>query len=223
VAVTAELGKGVGSILVADSDATSCAVTCGLLQRIGYTTREARSGDEALALAVEDRPLLVLIDVELAGVNGYETCRELRDRWGERLPIVLLSANRTDVLDRTAGLLIGADDYVVKPFDPGELLARVRALLRRRSGATNGKSGNHLLEMLTLREREVLDLLAQGLTQAEIANRLYVTPKTVATHIQRVLSKLGVHSRAQAVALALGNDRHVDFAAHALVAERVPA
>jgi two-component system nitrate/nitrite response regulator NarL len=97
-----------------------------------------------------------------------------------------------------AGLLLGADDYVVKPFAPDELLVRARGLLRRageRKVAANGYE-------LTRRELEVLGLLADGLGQREIAHRLVISPKTVGTHVERILSKLGVHTRAHAVAMA---------------------
>jgi DNA-binding NarL/FixJ family response regulator len=108
--------------------------------------------------------------------------------------------------DRVAGLLIGADDYIVKPFDPDELLARVRRLLLRSSRSANGtdrrRGHSDALAALTPREREVLGLLARGSDQEEIAASLFISPKTVATHIQRLLAKLGVHSRAQAVAFA---------------------
>ena len=216
-------------ILVADGDADSRALIAALLERVGYATSLATTGDEALALAESSRPRLVMLDVELPGISGYETCRELRDRFGQNLPLVFLSGTRVEPLDRIAGLMIGADDYIVKPFEPGELLARVRSLLRRSNG-TNGEHANgHLagLDTLTPREREVLDLLAAGHDQAEIARELFITPKTVATHIQRVLAKLGVHSRAQAVAMALtrvpagweANGAHSDFEGHALPRE----
>jgi len=147
-------------------------------------------------------------------MSGYETCHELRSRYGDTLPLVFLSGTRVEALDRVAGLLIGADDYIVKPFDPGELLARARLLLRRNGNGLKQRNGHTPgLESLTAREREVLDLLAQGRSQDEIAQELFITPKTVATHIQRVLAKLDVHSRAQAVAVALrqGGD---DFEGH---------
>src|SRR5262249_57483285 len=107
---------------------------------------------------------------------------------------------RMEPLDRTAGLLLGGDDYLVKPVDPGEFVARIRRLVDPQgieAGATNG------LESLTKRENEVLELLAQGHPQDEIARELVISPKTVATHIQRILGKLEVRSRAQAVAVAL--------------------
>ena len=123
-------------------------------------------------------------------MSGYETCRELRDRYGETLPLVLLSGTRVEALDRVAGLLIGADDYIVKPFDPGELMARARLLIRR-NGHEHRNGHSPSLDTLTAREGEVLDLLAEGRSQDEIAQELFITPKTVATHIQRILGKLG--------------------------------
>ena len=161
-----------------------------LFGRVGLTTREASTGYDALELAESSRPSLVLLDVELPGMSGYETCRELRNLYGETLPLVLLSGTRVEALDRIAGLLIGADDYIVKPFDPGELLARARLLLRRNGNGYERRNGHSpTLDSLTAREREVLDLLAEGRSQDEIAQELFITPKTVATHIQRVLGE----------------------------------
>ena len=197
-----------GPILVADGDDACRALVIALLERVGYATCDATTGHEALALAENTRPSLVLLDVELSGISGYETCRELRDRHGDGLPLMFLSGTRVEPLDRIAGLLIGADDYIVKPFEPDELLARVRSLLRRRNDTNGVAPGNNsAIDSLTPRERQVLDMLAAGHGQDAIAAELFITPKTVATHIQRVLAKLGVHSRAQAVALALGYGR----------------
>jgi DNA-binding NarL/FixJ family response regulator len=95
-----------------------------------------------------------------------------------------------------AGLLVGADDYVVKPYAADELLTRVRNLARRSALPQNGS------DRLTKREREVLQLLANGLRLDDIAERLFISRKTVGTHIENILRKLDVQSQAQAVALA---------------------
>jgi DNA-binding NarL/FixJ family response regulator len=194
-----------GYVLVVDDDPAYREMLIELLERIDVTARAVTDGQQALACAREERPALVLLDVRLPGLSGYEVCRELRDMLGDDLRIVFLSGERTEAYDRVAGLLIGGDDYVVKPFDPDELLARVRAQLRH-VGVTSDGSGNgtrpDAASELTARERQVLDLLARGLTQAEIAEHLVISPKTVGTHIQHVLTKLGVHNRTQAVALA---------------------
>jgi DNA-binding NarL/FixJ family response regulator len=155
------------------------------------------TADDALDFVADEAPALVVLDV-MPLVSGYEVCRRLRDRYGTALPIVFLSGERVESLDRVAGLLIGADDYVVKPFAPDELIARVQRLLER-SHAPAPPRG---LSRLTKREIEVLGLLAEGKSQVEIADELVISQKTVGTHIEHNLSKLGVKSRAQAVALA---------------------
>jgi DNA-binding NarL/FixJ family response regulator len=164
---------------------------------VGHPVAQAATGSEALAMARRDGPALVLLDVNLPDISGYEVCRELRDSYGEQLPILFLSGARTESYDRVGGLLLGADDYVVKPFAHDELLARVRRLLAR---STHDEHARHY--DLTAREREVLAHLAAGHDQTTIAERLVVSEKTIATHIQHVLTKLGVHSRAEAVAFA---------------------
>src|SRR5207237_9838768 len=147
--------------------------------------------------ARKEQPLLVLLDVRLPGISGYEVCGWLRDRFHDSVPVIFLSGERTEAFDRAAGLMLGADDYLVKPFSNEELIARVRGLLRR----TLPSPHPHGLG-LTARELEVLRLLAGGLTQNDIATHLFISTKTVGTHIEHILMKLGVQSRAQAVALA---------------------
>jgi two-component system, NarL family, nitrate/nitrite response regulator NarL len=190
-------------ILIVDDDEPFRALVASLLERAGYATAEASTGEEALTSVRRETPACILLDVLLPRATGYEVCRELRDRYGEALPIVFVTGQRTEPADRVAGLLIGADDYILKPFDPDELIARVRRLLVR-SGIlakfAGDKSRNGF--QLTDREAEVLRLLADGLEQDRIARELFISPKTVSTHIQRILTKLGVHSRAQAIAVA---------------------
>jgi len=189
-------------VLLVDDDEGARELLASLLDRVGLATREASTGVEALAEAEQQEPALVLLDVQLPELSGYEVCRELRDRYGPGLPIIFVSGTRTEPLDRAGGLLIGADDYIVKPFDPDELLARVRRFLPTEDRVReNGDAGDGP-GRLTPREREVLGHLANGLSQNEIADMLVISPKTVATHIQRILGKLGVRSRAQAVAFA---------------------
>jgi DNA-binding NarL/FixJ family response regulator len=189
----------VSFILVVDRDAAAGHEIADLLGGVGLETQTATSGEDALAVAAGRRPQAVLLEVRLPGVCGYEVLRELRHRYGERLPIMFVSGERVEPCDRVAGLLLGADDYVVKPFAPDELIARVQRLLVR--SASDDPSA--LRSTLTRREQEVLQLLASGLTQPEIARELVISSSTVASHIEHILEKLGVHSRAQAVALAL--------------------
>jgi two-component system, NarL family, nitrate/nitrite response regulator NarL len=185
-----------GPILVVDSDLQTRAVVARLLLHAGYATRMASTAAEALESAQKRRPRLVLIEVALPDVSGFELCHELRDQCGRALPIMFLSRRGTDPLDRVAGLLLGADDYLAKPFIPDELLARVAALTRRSEPTVTARFN------LTRRELEVLVLLTEGLGQTDIADQLVVSRKTVGNHIEHILRKLGVHSRAQAVACA---------------------
>lgn len=190
-----------GLVLVVDDDERFRAFVAATLRTAGFESIEAATGPEALACADSEPVDVVLLDVLLPGISGYEVCRRLRDRFGESLPILFVSGVRTEAIDRVAGLLVGSDDYLVKPFAPDELVARVCALLRRRERA-RAPIGNGW--GLTPRETEVLGLLASGLGQAEIASRLVISPKTVGTHIEHILSKTGARNRAQAVALAHG-------------------
>jgi DNA-binding NarL/FixJ family response regulator len=211
-----------GIVLVIDDQAPERERTTRILRAAGFETR-ALSGAEAARSAVNgEAPAAVILDVSLDGITGYEVCRRLRDAHGDEVGIIFVSGERTEPIDRVAGLLLGADDYLAKPFVPDELTARVLRLVRRNghrpaTGATNGRSsngsthngnGNHAIAagrrpyQLTRRELEVLRLLADGLDQAEVAEELFVSTTTVATHIQRILGKLDVHNRAQAVALA---------------------
>jgi DNA-binding NarL/FixJ family response regulator len=191
------------SILVVEDDAAFREHVRVVLEGAGFGVVEASSGEDALLIASESEPSLILLDVHLPGFSGYEICRTLRQNHGDRIGIIFLSGSKTDSIDRAAGLGIGADDYVLKPFEPDELVARVRAVLRRMQprGGEAATASNDTFH-LTPRELEILGLLADGLTQDQIAERLVIAPKTVATHIERILSKLGVQSRAQAVALA---------------------
>ena len=191
-----------GPVLVVDDDAPLRTLLRNLLQRIGLDVIEAEDGATALRSAARQPPSLVLLDVQLPLVGGYEVCHELRERYGQDLPIIFVSGARVESEDRTAGIMIGADDYITKPFDPDELLARVRRLLRRSSSGVDRPRGGTAFGELTAREQEVLELMAEGVGQAEIANRLVISPRTAGTHIQHILEKLDVHSRAQAVALA---------------------
>lgn len=192
-----------GTILIVDDDANYRASVASVLGRVGYGTREASSGEQALSSVRSDRPSCVLLDVLLPGVTGYAVCRELRDEYGDLLPIIFVTGERTEPGDRVAGLLLGADDYILKPFDSDELLARVRRLLVRTELVARSNGVRHSNSFgLTVRERDILMMLADGTGQKAIAAELVLSPKTVATHIQRILAKLGVHSRAEAVAAA---------------------
>jgi two-component system response regulator ResD len=123
-----ENGKARGSILVVDDEPTITDVVSRYLQRAGYVTSVAGDGPDALRIAADERPDLVVLDLMLPGMDGLEVMRRLRER--ERPSVILLTA-KGEHTDRIIGLRLGADDYVVKPFSPAELVARVDAVLRR--------------------------------------------------------------------------------------------
>src|SRR5437879_10471406 len=186
-----------GRVLVVDDDPVICDLVATALADHGYLTRRASDAREALYLIQRDMPDVVLLDVHLPDISGYALCRRLRDDYGDTVGIILISGQRKESMDRVAGMLLGADDYLVKPFVLDELLARVQRLARRaRPIPRTAVAG------LTRRELEILRLLACGLDQTDIARDLVITAKTVEKHIEHLLPKLGVHSRAQAVALA---------------------
>jgi DNA-binding response OmpR family regulator len=122
-----------GSVLVVDDEPTITEVVSRYLERAGYATFAAADGPEALQRAERERPDLVVLDLMLPGMDGLEVMRRMREpRAGgdRRLSVILLTA-KGEPTDRVVGLRLGADDYVVKPFSPAELVARVDAVLRR--------------------------------------------------------------------------------------------
>jgi DNA-binding NarL/FixJ family response regulator len=204
------------TVLVVDDDPGFRRFVVETLASAGFSMIEAADADGAIAAARRRAPGAVVLDVALPGVSGFGLCRELRDRHGDHLPVVFVSGERRDPLDRAAGILVGGDDYLVKPVHPDELVARLRRILER----ANGRNGNGSTTDLTDREVEILQLVAEGGSAADVAARLYISTKTVSSHMQRIFTKLGVHSRAQAVAIAYSAGlirvaaRHGDVEAH---------
>ena len=186
------------TVLVADAEESSRALLSGVLQNAGYQTLEAEAGDDALELARATAPAAAILEIPLYGLSGYELCAALKVEFGADMPVIFLTGTRTEPYDRVAGLLLGADDYVTKPYIAGELLVRLRNLLHRRADP----EASRLARRLTKREYEVLGLMAEGLQHDEIAQRLFISPKTVATHVEHILRKLGARGRAQAIAIA---------------------
>jgi len=205
-----------GTILVVDHDDTTRLSAVQVAVRLGYEVCAVENAELLLERLDGSSPALAIVEVELPGaVSGLEVLRQLHEKFGDDLPVILVSAKRRTALDRTAGLMLGADDYLTKPVDVGELLARVRRSLRRAAPS----NGNGNLK-LSPRDHEILGLLADGKNQSQIAEELVLSPKTVATHIQHILAKLGVHSRAQAVAAAYREGLvDADVVAHVLAGE----
>ena len=179
-----------------------------------FKVLEAENGEEALKLVQRDRPNLVILDLMLPGLSGLELCRILRDRTDTaQVPILMLTAKAGEA-DKIVGLEMGADDYLAKPFSPRELVARVRAILRRTDIAARGEApllydkGPVRIDFatyevavsgrpvkLTLKEFELLRFLVQNpnrvLSRDQLLDRVwggetFVTPRTVDVHIRRL-------------------------------------
>jgi DNA-binding NarL/FixJ family response regulator len=185
------------TVLIADPNEEARAELAEVLSNAGYAVAQTDRGDEALALARSLSAAAVILEIPLGGLCGYEVCQSLKEDPEFDAPVVFISRVRTEPYDRIAGLMLKADDYIVSPYLPGELLARLRNLVARvRSQPSSLKSG------LTNREREILDLMSDGLRHREIARRLFISPKTVATHVDHILRKLAVRSSREAVSVA---------------------
>lgn len=119
-------------VMLVDDEVALHAVCQKLLERRGYGFCEAFDGESALKMLEREKPDLLLLDVMLPDVNGFDLCSEIRAR-GNRLPVIFLSG-KTDIVDKTMGFRAGGDDYVTKPFDPAELVLRIEANVRRYQG-----------------------------------------------------------------------------------------
>ena len=154
-------------ILIADDDRALCSLLAEYLQREGFDVDLAHDGEAALARLhnAAQRPDLLILDVMMPGRDGLETLRELRMKY--RLPVIMLSA-RGEPVDRVVGLELGADDYLAKPCLPRELLARIRAQLRRNApGVTAGELQLGVLQLLPGERRALVEERELSLTGAE--------------------------------------------------------
>jgi DNA-binding NarL/FixJ family response regulator len=174
---------------------------------------EARSAEEALEMAPRLRPDLVLLDIDLPGMTGIEAVRELAPRLPEtRIVMLTVSTDRRDLLDAVRH---GAFGYLTKDLSGEALLRAVRGIRRgdlpmsrvhaalvvdhlARTGRSGSSAADEVGGLLSAREQEVLRLLAEGMTDREIASALAISPRTVESHVSSVLRKLGVRNRAEA-------------------------
>jgi len=117
-----------GTVLIVEDDRNTAALVATYLEREGFATVVVHDGGQAIQAAVDCNPVFIILDVMLPNMDGLEICRILRKR--SEVPVLILTAREEEV-DRVAGLVTGADDYVVKPFSPRELVERVKAILRR--------------------------------------------------------------------------------------------
>ncbi len=171
-------------ILVVDDDPRLRELVSITLERAGYQTVTARDGQMALTHAMRDAPDLVVLDVGLPEIDGLEVCRRLRAR--SDIPILFLTA-RDDEIDRVLGLELGADDYVTKPFSPRELVARIKAILKRsKAGHAASVLRHGPVEMDVSAHSVRVDGSAIALTATELSilRRLMQTPEAVVSRPQ---------------------------------------
>jgi DNA-binding NarL/FixJ family response regulator len=184
-----------GWILVIHRNAERRAAFERLLRRLGNEVSGLGGTTEALRIVREQSPDVVVVD---RSSGGLLLCRQIVEL-SPRTSVILVSDRPVSSSDRIAALLVGADDYLGEPYDREELLARAQRSCQR----LPSRLAPPLASRLSRREQEVLELLTRGLTQRQIAAALVISPKTAGTHVQHILRKLGVHSSAQAVAVAL--------------------
>lgn len=207
-------------VLVVDDEATLRMTLSRYLTKQGYTVLEVASGEQGLDLFEREQPDLVVSDVMMPEMDGYEFCRQLRAiPSGQLVPFIFLSS-KGEVEARVQGHAMGADDYVLKPFEPRELLAKIEAQLERSRRVhqeivrlLQRASAQPLPPVappptplpLTPAEEKVFWEAIQGYTNKQIGERLFVSPRTVQTHLSNILSKLQLDNRSQLVRFAFEN------------------
>ncbi len=203
-------------ILIVDDDVTLRTALSRYLSKRGYAVLDAASAIEALVMFEADPSDLIVSDVLMPEMDGFEFCRRLRTtRLGQLVPFIFLSS-KAEVEDRVQGHSIGADDYVIKPFEPRELLAKIEAQLERTRRthaeivrmiqqttiAVPPEAAIPLPLPLTPAEEKVFWEVIQGHTNKQIGEHLFVSPRTVQTHLSNILNKLQLENRSQLVRFA---------------------
>lgn len=224
-------------ILVVDDDLILRKVLQSSLEQRGYQVITVGSGREALVQFNQDVPDIIVSDVSMPEMNGFEFCRQLRSQpSGKLIPFIFLSA-KDELDDRIQGHTIGADSYLTKPFEMKELLANIEALIERSRRVhaeivhlieqlVNSQSASILANIshdasspaptkpqgeqksppeplpLTPAEERVFWETIQGFTNKQISERLFISPRTVQTHLSSILNKLNLNNRTQLVRFA---------------------
>ncbi len=226
-------------ILIVDDDSLLRKVLQKSLEQKGYQVISVDSGSSALAQFSQDVPDIIISDVSMPEMNGFEFCRQLRSQpSGKLIPFIFLSA-KNDLDDRIQGHTIGADSYLTKPFEMKELLANIEALIERSRRVhaeivhlieqlVSSQSSNAILDAssnstpqqivapspaeesnstpkplpLTPAEERVFWETIQGFTNKQISERLFISPRTVQTHLSNILNKLNLNNRTQLVRFA---------------------
>lgn len=223
-------------ILIVDDDRILRSVLKHSLEQQKYQVTVVNSGADALEVFKQDVPDIIVSDVSMPAMDGFEFCRQLRSQpSGKLIPFIFLSA-KSDLDARIQGHSIGADDYLTKPFEMKELLAKIEALIERSrrvhaeivhliekivdsgkidlaahqdrdSSAVSATQPNHPDRQpaplpLTPAEERVFWETIQGFTNKQISERLFISPRTVQTHLSNILNKLNLENRTQLVRFA---------------------
>jgi DNA-binding NarL/FixJ family response regulator len=194
------------TLLLIDDDPNLVLLVQDYLELRGYTVVTAKNGRDALKILEKDIPNLIICDVMMPEMDGYAFVKKVRDNphtnW---LPILFLSA-KGQIQDRVAGLSKGADVYMVKPFEPDELVAQIEASLnqamrmRQSQGPDLGSTVSVHVPFdveLTPTEQRVISMVAKGMANKEIAENLSVSQRTVESHVSNMLGKTNLHNRTE--------------------------
>jgi DNA-binding response OmpR family regulator len=216
-------------ILLVDDDANLLRVLNRYLTKQGYVVQAASTVQDAIRLFELEPPDLIVSDVMLPEVSGLEFCKQIRRRRrGELLPFIFLSGCGA-IDERLAGLRVGADDYLPKPFEPRELVARIEAMLERarrtqaemlrllqEPSALNAVAAAQMRPMtrtpemhnlpLSPAERRVFDEIVAGMTNRQIAEKHYLSIRTVQSHVASILRKLSLERRSEIIRYAFENN-----------------
>ncbi|MEB3225862.1 MAG: response regulator transcription factor [Synechococcus sp.] len=204
-------------ILVVDDDPILQKILESLLQQAGYSVKTALSGEQGLSIWSEFQPDLIISDVRMPGIDGFELCRQIRSEpSGQLIPFLFLSS-QTNLDNRLEGHFSGADDYVTKPFEMPELLAKIERQLTRSEQIQQEiqrltkqaamAEPKHPVKPLPLTpaEMRVFWEVIQGWTNKQISGHLHISPRTVQTHLSNILNKLNLENRSQLVRFAYEN------------------
>jgi DNA-binding NarL/FixJ family response regulator len=206
------------TILIVDDDKTLQLALTRRLNADGFNVINATSGQEALDLWGDTTIDVVVSDIIMPEMDGFEFCHQLRSKpLGQLVPFIFLSS-LGEVSDRISGYEFGGDDYLVKPFHAKELLAKIQGALARVQRlkeavdemvqqAQNG-AANPVPLPLTPSEEKVFWEVVQGFTNKQIAEHLFISPRTVQTHLSNMLAKLHLTNRSQVVRFAFENGYH---------------
>jgi len=191
-------------ILIVDDEPKIVEIVSAYIKREGWQTVVASDGESALTIAAREHPDLIILDLMLPKMSGWDVCRTLRQK--SQIPIIMLTA-RDDVSDKIVGLELGADDYVTKPFDPKELVSRVRAVLRRTEGQSPTiKSQLTIGELVIDTEKRTVHLQSQSV---ELTAMEFDLLRTMVENPGRVYSRLQLLERVQGDAYE-GYERTID-------------